>query len=66
MRALILIALYMVLVMMVLGACAVYPDRSAVAIDTYSRGEIDAIQAEAACRALARNLVQQRRCSVRP
>jgi hypothetical protein len=31
----------------------------------YSRYEIDAINAETACRALARNLIQMERCTVR-
>jgi hypothetical protein len=32
---------------------------------TYSRYEIDAINAETACRALARNIIQMERCTVR-
>jgi hypothetical protein len=32
---------------------------------TYSRYEIDAINAETACRALARNLIQMERCTIR-
>jgi len=32
---------------------------------TYSRYEIDAINAETACRQLARNLIQMERCTVR-
>jgi hypothetical protein len=31
----------------------------------YSRYEIDAINAETACRALARNLIQMERCTIR-
>jgi hypothetical protein len=32
---------------------------------TYSRYEIDAINAETACRALARNIIQMERCTIR-
>ncbi len=31
----------------------------------YSRYEIDAINAETACRALARNIIQMERCTIR-
>ena len=33
--------------------------------ETYTKAEIDAINAEATCKALARNVIQQSRCGVR-
>jgi hypothetical protein len=33
--------------------------------ETYTKAEIDAINAEATCKALARNAIQQSRCGVR-
>lgn len=46
-----------------LGSCATYnigDDR-----DTYSRSEVDAINAEQQCRTLARSTLQAQRCGVR-
>jgi hypothetical protein len=34
-------------------------------VEVYTRAEVDAINAEAQCRAIARNLVQMSRCQVR-
>jgi len=48
-----------------LGGCLT--DREALILQThyYSRGDIDALNAEAECKRLARNLVQVARCSNR-
>ena len=50
-------------VLLLLGGCTL-TDREAV-LDIYSRGDIDAINATAACKAAARTLVQIARCDVR-
>ena len=49
-----------------LGGC-VTTDREVTAYldNYYSRADVDAINAETACRQLARNLVQAQRCGVR-
>lgn len=49
-----------VLLALLLGGC-VTADRQVV----YTRSEVDAINAETACKAMARNLLQVARCEVR-
>jgi hypothetical protein len=46
---------------MTLGGCWYY-ERPLVADAVYSRSEVDALQAEAACKAIARNMLQLERC----
>jgi hypothetical protein len=50
---------------LLLGGCLT--DREIVALQTqyYNRADVDAINAEAECKRLARNLVQVARCSNR-
>jgi hypothetical protein len=52
-----------------LGGCLITERREALTIEPtigiYSKSEIDAINAEAECKRLARNLVQIARCSNR-
>ena len=49
---------------MVLSGCITIEDRY-IFNDYYSRSQVDAINAEQQCKALARNLVQINRCEVR-
>jgi hypothetical protein len=49
------------LLAVLLSGCIVVTERPY----TYSRYEIDAINAEVACRNLARNMLQLERCSIR-
>ena len=53
--------LVMGMLVLSLGGCLV-TDRETL---VYSRSEVDAINAEAACKLLARNLVQISRCETR-
>jgi hypothetical protein len=47
----------------ILAGCAGPQERRA--LDVYSRGEIDALNAQKACLNLARTIVQAMRCNVR-
>ena len=49
------------LLTLALAGCATTVDLT----DYYSRADVDAINAETACRQMARNLVQVSRCAVR-
>ena len=55
----------LVILALTLGGCLT--DREAIYLQTqyYSRADIDAINAEAACKRIARTLVQIHRCSNR-
>ena len=52
------------ILLMTLSGCITMEDRY-VLNDYYSRAQVDSINAEAQCKALARNLVQIARCDVR-
>jgi hypothetical protein len=58
---------YVLLVMLALTLSGCLTDREALILQShyYNRGDIDAINAEAECKRLARNLVQVARCSNR-
>ena len=45
-----------------LGGCVTDQDLRWLESQTYSRADVDAINAEIACRSLARNLLQVERC----
>jgi hypothetical protein len=51
----------MILAAILLSGCIVVTERPAF----YTRYEIDAINAEAACRQLARTIIQMERCTIR-
>ena len=53
--------LVLALLAVLLSSCMVVTERPPF----YTRYEIDAINAETACRALARNIIQMERCTVR-
>jgi hypothetical protein len=48
-----------------LAGCVTDQDVALLASNYYSRADVDAINAEIACRQMARNLVQIERCGVR-
>ena len=48
-----------------LAGCVTDQDVALLASSYYSRADVDAINAEIACRQMARNLVQIERCGVR-
>ena len=52
------------ILLVMLSGCITMEDRY-VLNDYYSRAEVDAVNATAQCKALARNLVQISRCDVR-
>jgi hypothetical protein len=54
-----------ILVALPLAGCVTDQDVAWLATNYYSRADVDAINAEKACRQLARNLVQIARCEVR-
>jgi len=54
-------AIALALLAILLSGCIVVTERPAY----YTRYEIDALNAETACRALARNIIQMERCTVR-
>ena len=56
------------LIVLPLGGCLTLEDRRVLddyMLRTYSRSDVDAINAAAQCKLLARNLVQVSRCGVR-
>ena len=50
---------------LLLTSCVTDQDIALLASSYYSRADVDAINAEIACRQMARNLVQIERCGVR-
>lgn len=50
---------------LMLGGCVTNQDVAWMTSNYYSRSDVDAINAEMACRRLARNLVEVARCEVR-
>lgn len=60
-----MLRLTMMMLALTVGGCVTDQDVAWLASTTYSRGEVDAINAEMACRQLAQNLVQVARCEVR-
>jgi hypothetical protein len=50
---------------LLVAGCATTDRDMTLAVDTYSKADIDAINATAQCKALARTLLQVARCDVR-
>ena len=55
----------LIALMMLLSGCYYVEERRVSVRETYTRAEIDAINAEVACRNMARSLLQIERCTVR-
>ena len=53
------------LIVLPLAGCVTDQDVALLVSNYYSRADVDAINAEIACRQMARNLVQIERCGVR-